>query len=315
VPVEDLTRQLQLMLTQYGFTSVFDTWSNLGNTRRIRDRIDSGEIPGPRIRTTGEALMPKQGALPSFAFGLYGFGPAEIQAIDGVASAQAAATKILDGGADGLKVYAMTFAPRVAMPEDAMQAAFAEVHRRGKLAFAHPTRVEALLAAVRAGADVIVHTTPQSPVWDASVLTPMKEKGVALIPTLKLWHSELKHDRLSAQQLFVDNGVAQLRAWLGVGGTVLFGTDVGYMDDYTTAQEYELMAKAGMTHRQILASLTTAPAERFGDAQRLGKVASGFAGDLVVMRGDPAQSVVAFSNVSHTIRDGKIIYSSDSRAR
>ena len=78
----------------------------------------------------------------------------------------------------------------------------------------------------------------------------MKEKGVALIPTLKLWHSELRHDRLSAQQSFIDNGVAQLRAWLGVGGTVLFGTDVGYMDDYTTAQEYELMAKAGMTHRQ-----------------------------------------------------------------
>src|SRR5262245_48793891 len=55
LPAGELTRQLQAMLTQYGFTSVFDTWSAWENTRRLRDRIESGEIMGPRIRSTGEA--------------------------------------------------------------------------------------------------------------------------------------------------------------------------------------------------------------------------------------------------------------------
>src|SRR5262245_16967495 len=62
LPAAELTRQLQSMLTQYGFTTVFDTWSAWENTRRIRDRIESGEIAGPRIRSTGEAVFPKSAA-------------------------------------------------------------------------------------------------------------------------------------------------------------------------------------------------------------------------------------------------------------
>ena len=58
VPVPELSRQLQDMLTRYGFTSVFDLGSMWENTRRLRDRIESGEVPGPRIRSTGEGLVP-----------------------------------------------------------------------------------------------------------------------------------------------------------------------------------------------------------------------------------------------------------------
>ncbi|HTE43019.1 MAG TPA: hypothetical protein VK629_19500, partial [Steroidobacteraceae bacterium] len=61
VPAADLTAQLKDMLTQRGFTSVYDTWSNFGNTTKLRARIESGEVSGPRIRTTGEALMHKGG--------------------------------------------------------------------------------------------------------------------------------------------------------------------------------------------------------------------------------------------------------------
>src|SRR5438067_5129126 len=54
IPALELGRQLQDMLTRYGFTSVFDLSSMWSNTRALRDRIDSGEVPGPRIRSTGE---------------------------------------------------------------------------------------------------------------------------------------------------------------------------------------------------------------------------------------------------------------------
>lgn len=56
IPADELTEQLRSMLTRYGFTSVLDTGSMWENTRRLRDRVESGELPGPRIRSTGEIL-------------------------------------------------------------------------------------------------------------------------------------------------------------------------------------------------------------------------------------------------------------------
>jgi imidazolonepropionase-like amidohydrolase len=57
IPAADLDAQLQEMLTRYGFTSVWDTWSMWDNTLKIRKRIESGEVHGPRIRSTGEAIF------------------------------------------------------------------------------------------------------------------------------------------------------------------------------------------------------------------------------------------------------------------
>ena len=70
------------------------------------------------------------------------------------------------------------------------------------------------------------------------------------------------------------------------------------------------MAKAGMTFPQILASLTTAPAQRFGDSQRLGRIAPGLTADLTIVRSDPSKDIRALSAVDVTIRDGKVIYRS-----
>ena len=62
IPAPELAGQLQDMLTRYGFTTVFDTGSKWENTRRLRERIESGEIAGPRIYSTGEIIFAKGGA-------------------------------------------------------------------------------------------------------------------------------------------------------------------------------------------------------------------------------------------------------------
>ena len=90
----------------------------------------------------------------------------------------------------------------------------------------------------------------------------------------------MRHDRISTQEQITIAGIGQLRAWVASGGTVLFGNDLGAVD-YDPSEEYALMAESGMSFRQILASLTTAPAERFGEAQRLGRIAGGLQADLV----------------------------------
>ena len=63
-----------------------------------------------------------------------------------------------------------------------------------------------------------------------------------------------------------------------------------------------------MDFRQILASLTTAPAEQFKSSTRLGRVASGLEADLVVLKGDPSRNIRALADVQYTLRAGKIIY-------
>ncbi len=76
LPAPELSRQLEDMLTRYGFTSVFDTGSTWDNTRALRDRVESGEIPGPRIRSTGEALIAQGAAPPDVVLRLMGLMPA-----------------------------------------------------------------------------------------------------------------------------------------------------------------------------------------------------------------------------------------------
>jgi len=102
--------------------------------------------------------------------------------------------------------------------------------------------------------------------------------------------------------------VDELRAYSEAGGDILFGTDIGYTDHYDTTLEFTLMSQAGMNYQQILASLTTNPARKFGDSDRIGRIAKNMSADLVVLSADPAQDVTAFSKVRYTIRNGKILY-------
>ena len=304
IPAPELGRQLQEMLTRFGFTSVFDLGSRWENTRRLRDRIESGEVPGPRIRSTGEGLVP-QGALPSdTVLSMMGSMKVGLPEITDAAQAATAARRLLGEGVDGIKLFASS--PRGAsLPEGAMHAAAKEAHQVGKPVFVHPNSGADVLAAVRAGVDIVAHTTPQSGPWDEALVGAMQERRVALTPTLTLWKYYARHDRLSAQEKVIETELGQLRAWVAAQGAVLFGTDLGAVE-YDPSEEYSLMSMAGMSFPQILASLTTAPARRFGAAKQLGRIAAGFEADLVVLK-----SGASLSGVEYTLRAGKIIYRAD----
>lgn len=309
IPAPELSRQLQDMLTRYGFTSVFDLGSQWENTRRLRDRIESGEVPGPRIRSTGEALVAPGAVPPERILGILGFMSSPAPEItDAMQAAAAASGKLLEQGVDGIKLHLQPPPPpNPPFPESAIPAAVAEAHRLGKPVFVHPNTGADVLAAARAGVDVIAHTTPRSGPWDEATLATMKERKVALTPTLTLWKYFMRHDRISTQEQLTSAAVGQLRAWVASGGTVIFGNDLGAVP-YDPSEEYALMADAGMSFRQILASLTTAPAERFGQSNQLGRIAPGLQADLVVLKGDPGKDLRALAAVQYTLRAGKIIY-------
>jgi imidazolonepropionase-like amidohydrolase len=311
IPAPELEQQLQEMLARYGFTSVFDLGSEWANTRQIRDRIETGEVRGPRIRSTGEVLVARGAVPPDPVIRALGYMTVRNLEIADASQASEAAVKQIDAGVNGIKVHLQPPpTPHPPIPPGAIEAAVAAAHRAGKPVFVHPNTPADVLAAARAGVDVIAHTTPASGPWDDTILSTMKERRVALIPTLMAWKTLLRHERVSVQASSVANAIAQLRAWTASGGTTLFGTDLGAAD-YDPAEEYALMAEAGMTVRQILAALTTAPAERFGASRQLGKVEPGLTADLTVLKGDPSADVRALAAVQYTIRDGRIIYRSN----
>ncbi len=305
IPAPELERQLA-ELTGYGFAGVFDLSSQWENTRRIRDRIESGEIAGPHIRSTGEGLIPAGGRPSDEVFRVLGL--METALCDVASSEQAcdAARNLLTAGVDGIKLFVS--APSAGqLSHDVIRAAVDEAHRAGKPVFAHPNTASDISAALDGGVDVVAHTTPRSGEWSAPLLEAMAARGTALIPTLMVWESMMRHDRISAREHVVAGAVDQLRSWLERGGEVLFGTDLGAVEA-DPSREYALMAAAGATFRQILAALTTAPARRFGAPGRSGCIDVGGPADLVVLDGDPSESVEAFASVRCTLRDGKLIY-------
>ncbi|HEX3176562.1 MAG TPA: amidohydrolase family protein [Methylomirabilota bacterium] len=306
-PAESLTAALASMLTSYGLVHVVDTGSYLPNTMALRRRIESGEVPGPSILTAGSGFAPAGGS-PYYIL------PAKIPELSRPEDAALVEAEIARG-ADLVKLFTGSFAtPRsiVVMPVDVVRAAADVGHRHRKLVFAHPSNSPGARAAIEGGVDVLAHTFPTSldgTPWDRALPGMMKDRGMALIPTLKLWPYELRRAGLpdSVVELVLDNGVAQTRTFAGLGGQLLFGTDVGYMTDYDPTDEFVYLQRAGLSATQILAMLTTAPATRFA-AARAGRLASGFAADVVVLDGNPGDDVRAFAKVRLTMRDGRVIY-------
>jgi len=312
----ELAAAMTDMLNRFGFTTVVDTASNLANTVVLRERVEKGEIPGPRILTAGFALYPRNG-IPIY---LRDLPPDVLEMLSQPASVEEALADVhanLDAGANATKLFLMTpqGGGRYAfMQPDIALAAADETHRRGLPVLAHPTDIEGINLAIEAGVDILVHTTigEGRTVWDATLIEQMRAKNIAVVPTLKLFPYELK--RMELPERVVDgatsDAVEQVRSYSKAGGQILFGTDVGYMTDYDPTEEYRLMARA-LTPMEILASLTTSPAARWKEDEARGRVAEGLDADLVVLDADPAADAANFAKVRCTIRAGRLTYSPD----
>lgn len=312
-PAAELSAALEAMFTRWGFTVVFDIGSLPGNTFALRRRVEAGEVTGPMILTT-DALFFPEGGTPVYVRELFQQLQVPSMEVASVAQAQARARTQLAQGADGVKLMAgaIVGGPTGVLPMDpAIAAAIVrEAHGAGKPAFAHPTNTEGLEVSITSGVDVLAHTTPTSGPWSAEFAARLVAKGMALTPTLSLFEEGLQKEGAAPEVVkrYLDASQQQVAAFVRAGGQLLFGTDIGYIELADTTREYELMAGAGLGWQQILASLTTQPAQRFGHARRKGRVAVGLDADLVVLASDPARKPTALADVKYTIRAGKVIY-------
>jgi imidazolonepropionase-like amidohydrolase len=299
-PAATLQEHMGEMLTRWGFTTVWDLGSDPRDSLALRRRVDAGEVLGPRILLAGN--MYPRGGHPVYL-------PAEIQLPEVATPDEAAqlARGYMAMGLDGIKLFvgaSMGDKPTVNMDPAIAKAAVDVAHAQGKPVFAHPQNRVGVDVVIAAGVDVLAHTVPRESGYTPEELASFKSQGIALIPTLSLFAKAPLGAALAAR--LAESGVSQLKAFSDNGGTILFGTDVGFTEIYDTSLEYELMHRA-LSERQVLASLTTGPAQYFKAAKK-GKVEKGFDADFVVLDGDPLADVGNLARVAYTIRAGQVIY-------
>ena len=294
IPAAKLTLQLRDMFTRWGFTTVFDTGSDLANTKTVARRISAGEVRGPMILSAGMPFTQKDGTP-------YYLQPLKLPEIETVEQATIMARDRLDEGADAIKIFQgswVTPEKVVPMPLALVKAVAMVAHSRGKLLLAHPSDAANLNSALAGGVDVLTYLIEMPGDIHPATVAEIKKRNVAVIPTLKLFSRNQNLDKL----------LRQLLAYSEAGVPILFGTDVGFLTDYDPATEYQLLDRAGLNFPQILAALTTAPASRYGFSQHRGRLAPGFDADLVVLAADPAEETLAFTDLRYTIQNGAVVY-------
>jgi imidazolonepropionase-like amidohydrolase len=306
-----LQSELDAMFNRWGFTTVFDIASALDNTLALRGRIESGELRGPQILTVGEPLWTQA---PVYVRGFLKQMGIQMPEVVTRGDAATRVRALIKRGVDGIKLFtgSVQGGGKVAnMPLDVARAAVDEAHRAHLPVFSHPQNLAGLELAIDSGVDILAHTAPDSPPWTPAFVSRLVNARMALIPTLTLFDFEARKGGESdeGREQWMAKMVDELRAFSTGGGQVLFGTDIGYTDHYDTELEYVLMSRAGVSFAQILASLTTNPAQRFGYGDRKGRIAEGMDADLVVLNSDPSRDVKALSNVYMTIRAGNQTYS------
>ena len=299
-PAAPLTEHMQEMLTKWGFTTAWDLGSDPRDSLPLRQRVESGEIPGPKILFAGN-IFPK-GGHPAYL-------PAELQLPEAATPDEATqmSRNYFGIGLDGIKLFTGVYMgekPVVNMDVAIAKAAVDVAHAQGKPVFAHPQNRTGMETVITAGVDVLAHIIPGEQGYGPEQLARFKAQNTALIPTLSLFAKTIGGPAVSAR--LAESGVKQLKAFSDNGGAVLFGTDIGFITIYDTSVEYELMHRA-LSEKQILASLTTNPAQYFKAAKK-GRVEKGFDADLAVLDGDPMTDVGNLAKVTYTIRAGQVIY-------
>jgi imidazolonepropionase-like amidohydrolase len=305
-PTAKLDAQLSDMLASRGFTTVVDVGSNLRDTIPIRRRIESGELLGPKIYTAGSAQYPPNG-IPYYLKNTLPWWLLKLmpQPATPEEAARIEQRNIADG-ADVLKLFTGSLIGHgtvLPMPQANARAAVEVAHAHGQIAFAHPSDLEGVLIARDSGVDVLAHAPSEAKGVDTALLQSLVDRHMAMVPTLKMFATTV-----TTNPAYLDPIYAEVRQFHADGGQLIFGTDVGYMTDYTTQDEFRALEQSGLNATDILRMLTTAPAERLGVSDRKGTIAPGKLADVVVLSADPASDVANFAKVQATVRSGWVIY-------
>ena len=318
VPREALIGARNARVTlEAGFTTVRNVGASGFSDVALRDAINAGDVPGPRMLVSGPALGITGGhcdndMLP-FEYHAQDEGVA-----DGVEAVQHKTREIIKYGADVIKICATggvlshgdnPQASQYTLEE--MKAIVADAHRLGRKVAAHAHGAEGIRWASEAGVDSVEHG---SYIDDAGIAT-MKKNGTYLVPTLYLadWFLEnaekigMPPDLIAkAREVFPAARRNVARAF-AAGVKVGFGTDAAVYPHGLNAHEFAVMVKLGLTPLQAIQAATINDADLLGWSDKVGTIEPGKWADIVAVDGDPLADVTTLERVKFVMKGGEVV--------
>ncbi len=312
-----------------GFTTVRDVGAGDFVDVGLRNAIRDAKILGPRMLVAVHAVGATGGHCDEtggFRAGLFGkeAGP-EVGVANGADAVRTAVRLAVKYGADVIKTCAtggvLSLTDDVDTPQLTqveLDALVDEAHALRRKAAAHAHGAEGAKRAIRAGIDSIEHGS----FLDDEALEMMKARGTYLVPTLmalvgireKLDRSVYMPPRIVAK---ADAATAALTATfkraLAKGIKIGFGTDAAVYPHGRNAEEFHLLADAGMKPAEALRAATSADADLLGVADRLGALAPGKLADVIAVPGDPTQDIRQTEKVFFVMKEG-VVYRNDRAA-
>lgn len=301
-----------------GFTTVQDVGGENEAVFSLRDAINRGYVPGPRIRASGRPVTPTGGH-----GDVNGFSPAITElkegfnTCNGVDDCRRAVRETIRSGADLIKITATggvlsNTAAGLGQQffDDELKAIADTAHSMGRKVTAHAHGKQGIEAALRAGIDSIEHGT----YLDEETIALFKKHNATLVPTVIAgvtvtgWVNE---DWLPApsrkKAAIVGPLMLDMLARARRGGVrVSFGTDTGVSAHGTNADEFELMVQAGFSPEAAIKAATVIASEHVEMDHQVGTVEADKFADIVAVHGDPLVNIEELKSIDFVMKGGTI---------
>ncbi|HEV8490841.1 MAG TPA: amidohydrolase family protein [Candidatus Angelobacter sp.] len=317
IPKEALIGAKNARITlEAGFTTVRNVGASGYTDIALRDAVNEGMVPGPRIMASGPALSITgghcdQNLLP------YEWHAKSDGAADGVEGVQHKVREIIKYGADVIKVCATGGVlskgddPRASQYTlEEMKAIVADAHRLGRKVAAHAHGAQGIAWAAEAGVDSIEHGS----YIDDAAIKVMKEHGTYLVPTMYLadWMRE-NAVKIGLPAMFAEKMKSvsaasrqNLRHAFESGVKVAFGTDAAVYPHGLNAHEFAVYVQQGMTSIQAIQTATVNAADLLGWSDRIGTLEKGKFADIIAVNGDPLKDVTLLQSPVFVMKGGTV---------
>ena len=280
----------------------------------VRDAINAGSIPGPRLRISGNAIdilgghedaigyNPEQRVLPNATQANNAL--ELIRAIRGQFKEGADFIKIYETGHDTLA--GGKFSTPYQYTEAELAAAVAEAARVGKRVAVHATGEPGTLYAARAGVASIDHAFQLSD----ETMRLMRERGIFAVPTFAIVEYFADHAASPAmaarERAMLEYHAAEFRKQLAAGVEFAMGSDVGPFPHGTQAREFALMVKYGMSPLAAIQAGTLHGAKLLAWEGQIGALKPGYFADVIAVEGNPLEDIAALEKVSFVMKGGVV---------
>ncbi len=318
IPRITLTGAKNARLTlQAGFTTVRDVGADGYADIGLRDAINDGDVPGPRIAASGPPLSITGGHCDDTMHAPE-YKQTALGVADGVAEALKVTRRNIKYGADVIKICAtggvLSFGddPRTSQYTlEELKAIIGDAHRLGRKAAAHAHGGDGIKLAVLAGIDSIEHGS----YIDDEGIKLMKEHKTWLVPTVYLgdWLIDnaeaikLPPPLLDKAKVVLPTARLNIARAIKAGVPVAFGTDAGVYPHGLNAREFGTLVKLGMTPIQAIRAATLNASELLGWTDKVGTIEAGKFADLIAVDGEPLKDVKTLESVQWVMKGGAVV--------